>query len=54
MQSQITQAPTAEQIRYKTTLANPTHGNRPTCGCDMWVDYGRCRHISEMKEASKK
>lgn len=55
MQSQITvPAPTAEQARHKTTLSNPLYGGRPTCECSMWVEYGRCSHITQMKEAAKK
>lgn len=54
MQSQITTTPTAEQARHKTTLSNPLYGGRPTCECNMWVDYGRCSHITQMKEAVKK
>jgi len=55
MQSQITApAPTAEQVKYKTTLTNPLYGGRPTCGCDMWANYGRCSHLNQLKEASKK
>lgn len=55
MQSQITAPkPTAEQARHKTTLSNPLYGGRPTCECSMWVEYGRCSHITQMKEAAKK
>lgn len=52
MQSQITTL-TPEQIKYKTTLSNPIYGGRATCGCDLWISYGRCRHINEMKAQAK-
>jgi len=53
MQSQAI-TPTPEQAKYQTTLANPLYGGRPTCQCGMWLEYGRCSHINQMKEASKK